>query len=162
MAKRDDRQRREAIVRVAILKHAESTKDHDRNLLRGGKSHRVEATVSATVDGSPLVYSLAGQLLINHDSSGASSAQPPATALVARAMAIMTPKQHREFLDTVLNPFVLNGELPDVEAEELAIVAGIERQLDALFKRWRQGKTTVKRGSVRFEPDPDQVAAKAA
>lgn len=136
--KREARMTRESVLWHALAKHG--GKLGDRDLLESGRRYEIEATISGVVDGSPVCLPLTGGLIVNHDTTRASSSGPGADKLLACALSRMSASVRQKFVDELTQE--------DIDKVDPKIAS----QCDHLLKRLRHTSTQTARGSVRYEP----------
>lgn len=153
MAKRLNPEAKQAaqanVLWAALASYA--AKRQDRDGLAGGDKHEVALTVAGSIDGAWIEVELVGELLVNHDQQCASSVAPDYARLVAILLEEIPVRRRLRLVSDLPAMLVEAGELPtpsDAETDGIA---------EQLLKSLRQTKTTTRRGSLRFEPQPALV-----
>lgn len=140
----------ESVLWHALAKHADKQADRDR--LQAGQESHVSILIAADVDGERMTTEVHGKLLVNHDTTRATSTSAvKAEHVLALALAKM-PEATREKLFEELPQQYLAGALP----EPCHLIA---RRCGQLLEKLRQVDTKTYRGTVRFEPAADPPPA---
>jgi len=117
-----------------------------RDDLTDGSSTPIDLVVTGKVDRIPCNNVIAGQLLIGHPSSRASSSGVDQAELLAQFAQRLGPQQRQMFYELLTSHFATHQSLPPGDA---AVVSECKH----LLKNLRFRKTSNVAPSLRFEPN---------